>query len=289
MERLTFTDLELEMNGVDCVVKDVDETFEWFCDKVCDEFQYDCPFDKLGRKLKAYEDTGLTPEQILAMDEEYTKLAKELWEYKRLEEQGRLIELKPIKGFEHLYAVDMFGDVYGIAKENKNGRRVLKRKATKNKQNGYMYIALKDNGNIKNARVHRLVAEAFIPNPNNYPSVNHIDGNKENNCIWNLEWCTNGDNSKHAVKNGLLKPPTNNVDGIYKNGKNKYAVTKNMRTGEVRMFTNLREACEYLERGHCYIWQQLSKGKTCFCSREIKVAVFLTKAEAEKALEEMGE
>ena len=93
MERLTFTDLELEMNGHDCTVKLFDKTVGNFCDKVCEEFQYNCPFDKLGRKLKAYEDTGLTPEQILAMDEEYTKLAKELGEYKRLEEQGRLIKL----------------------------------------------------------------------------------------------------------------------------------------------------------------------------------------------------
>lgn len=98
MERLTFTDLELEMNGHDCTVKLFDKTVGNFCDKVCEEFQYDCPFDKLGRKLKAYEDTGLTPEQILAMDEEYTKLAKELGEYKRLEEHGRLIKLPLKKG-----------------------------------------------------------------------------------------------------------------------------------------------------------------------------------------------
>ena len=83
MERLTFTDLELEVNGCDCVVRDVDETFDNFCEKVCEEFQYDCPFDKLGRKLKAYEDIGLTPEQILAMDEEYLKMAKELVEHKK--------------------------------------------------------------------------------------------------------------------------------------------------------------------------------------------------------------
>lgn len=101
MERLTFTDLELEANGHDCTVKIFDKTVGKFCDKVCEEFQYNCPFDKLGRKLKAYEDTGLTPEQILAMDEEYTKLAKELWEYKRLEEKGRLIKL-PQSDWNHL-------------------------------------------------------------------------------------------------------------------------------------------------------------------------------------------
>ena len=77
------------------------------------------------------------------------KLAEKLKHYEDLEEQGRLIELRPIKDFENLYAVDMFGEVYGIAKDNANGRRILKRKATKSKQNGYMYITLKDNGRVK--------------------------------------------------------------------------------------------------------------------------------------------
>lgn len=63
-----------------------------------------------------------------------------------------------------------------------------------------------------NFTIHRLVATVFIPNPNNLPEVNHKDGNKFNNCVENLEWCTGEENMQHAVKNGLR--------GDYKGSKN---------------------------------------------------------------------
>ncbi len=72
--------------------------------------------------------------------------------------------------------------------------------------NGYMFVNLYSvSGAHKMKSVHRIVAEAFLENPENKPCVNHIDGDKTNNSISNLEWCTHSENSIHAVSIGLIK------------------------------------------------------------------------------------
>lgn len=70
---------------------------------------------------------------------------------------------------------------------------------------GYFYIQLNYNGKHRDLKIHRLVAEAFIPNPENKKTVNHIDGNKMNNFVNNLEWATYKENNLHALETGLLK------------------------------------------------------------------------------------
>lgn len=71
---------------------------------------------------------------------------------------------------------------------------------------GYLTTDLYRNGKRKKARVHRLVAEEFVPNPYNKPEVNHKDGDKHNNNASNLEWVTKKENCRHAWNNGLARP-----------------------------------------------------------------------------------
>lgn len=83
-------------------------------------------------------------------------------------------------------------------------------KAPVETKDGYLRTDLYDgNGNRVIKRVHRLVAETYIPNPEDKPQVNHIDGNKKNNDVSNLEWVDNSENMKHAFKTGLAKPSYN--------------------------------------------------------------------------------
>lgn len=112
---------------------------------------------------------------------------------------------KDIKGYEGLYQVSNFGRVKRLENKRCDGHHVLKEKILKNeiKKTKYVYIHLCKDGKVKGFRVHRLVAEAFIDNPNNLPQVNHINCDKTDNRVDNLEWCTASENQKHCVENRL--------------------------------------------------------------------------------------
>lgn len=115
---------------------------------------------------------------------------------------------KDIPGFEGRYQVSNAGQVRSVPRDVNNHTGVIHLKGKILKQRpdfkGYMRIDLNDNfGRHKYLGVHRLVAMAFIPNPENKPQINHIDGIKNHNFVENLEWVTNQENHDHAVLNGL--------------------------------------------------------------------------------------
>lgn len=118
-------------------------------------------------------------------------------------------EWRDIKGYEGYYQVSNMGRVKSLdryVKTNKGGKTLLKSKIMKPmERKGYMRVSLTKNNFDKTYSIHRLVGIAFIPNPDNKPQINHINGNRSDNRVENLEWCTNGENQKHAYKIGLHK------------------------------------------------------------------------------------
>ena len=105
-----------------------------------------------------------------------------------------MIETKDIAGYEGLYAIDTDGRVYSY-----KSKRYLKGGAL---IYGHKTVLLSKNGKAEMRLVHRLVAQAFIPNPNGLAVVHHIDGNPQNNSVTNLQWCTQKENVKHCIDAG---------------------------------------------------------------------------------------
>lgn len=106
-----------------------------------------------------------------------------------------------INGYEGLYLISNLGRVMSLPRGKKTSRNI---KSTYIGNKGYEQVGLSGNGNYRTLRIHRLVAEAFISNPEKKEQVNHIDGVKTNNCVLNLEWNTNQENRNHAKENGLI-------------------------------------------------------------------------------------
>jgi hypothetical protein len=110
---------------------------------------------------------------------------------------------KDIPEYEGLYKVSNLGNVRSLPRATTKGG-LLKQQV--NSRNGYCYVCLSCNGKIALKRVHILVAEAFFGVRKNGVQVNHLDGDKTNNNIANLEYCTQSENMKHAYATGLQKP-----------------------------------------------------------------------------------
>jgi hypothetical protein len=157
-------------------------------------------------------------------------------------------EWKDIKDFEGLYKINSFGRVKSCS------RRIIRRDGSftdihekylkpGNNGTGYLFVYLWKDNKQKRYYVHRLVAEHFIPNPNNLPQINHKDENKENNIVTNLEWCSNiynqlyNDKAKKAQSSRSI-PITQIFDNgkriVYKNAHDAEKYTNSFRANIIK-------------------------------------------------------
>lgn len=165
---------------------------------------------------------------------------------------------KDVQDYDGRYRVSNLGRVKSIRtfKNVRNNTIHVQSKVLKPQANnsGYLFVMLHKSGKYKHCYLHRLVAEAFILNPNRFPTVNHIDGNKENNKVTNLEWASYSANNKHAYNCGLTHSNKNNphmskkVQAYSKNGKLLYE------------FPSMREAERRLNLANGTVHMAIKKG-----------------------------
>lgn len=116
---------------------------------------------------------------------------------------------RPVKGYENLYEISNLGRVKSLPRLKTSGAagRILTKerylKPCINEKGYYLVVLSKPNEKKRSFNIHRLIMESFIPNPNNLPAINHINGIKTDNSLENLEWCTFGHNNRHAIATGL--------------------------------------------------------------------------------------
>lgn len=119
----------------------------------------------------------------------------------------------PVIGYEGCYEVSNLGRVKSVRRTVRSfprnrtvPSRILRQSSLRG---GYLSVGLWKNHLFKRVTVHRIVAQAFIPNPKKLPQVNHVDGNKLHNRVDNLEWCSREQNMQHAYTHGLTNPAAN--------------------------------------------------------------------------------
>lgn len=132
-------------------------------------------------------------------------------------------ERRPVVGYEGLYEVSNMGEVFSL---NYRGVKGAERKLSLSKHpEGYLSIGLYQDGLRRLVLVHRLVLEAFVPNPDNKPCCDHIDTDRTNNCVTNLQWVTRKENQNNPLtrkkmekaKKGKTRPPFNQYTHTFQN------------------------------------------------------------------------
>lgn len=158
-------------------------------------------------------------------------------------------DIKFIEGYNEKYKVSTTGDIY----RRENNEYILAKQNTC--KLGYKRICL----NRVKFLVHRLVAFAFIPNPNHYPMINHIDNNPSNNNVENLEWCTNSHNQLHSYKTtdrrSRILAKGGNMKGVFGADHPQSKKIKCLNNGVV--YVSIREMCKELNLDHRRVWEVL--------------------------------
>jgi len=134
---------------------------------------------------------------------------KEIWKNRSLQTlEGEI--WKDVVGYEGIYKISNLCRIKSLSrvwKPSSKGGCKMPEKILKWMYNvhGYLVVELRNNGDRKGGFSHRLIAQAFIPNPENKPEINHINGIKDDNRIENLEWCTKLENIQHSCRTGLRR------------------------------------------------------------------------------------
>ncbi len=148
---------------------------------------------------------------------------------------------KDIKGYEGYYKISDLGRVKRLERKRYDRNQILKERIVKTiypKNGWYPYLSLCKKGIYKNYTIHRLIAEAFLPNPDNLPCINHKDGNKQNNSISNLEWCDYSHNNREAHRLGLNR------------GTSKEVYQFDLNENLIKVWSSGRKAEQYYNIGH---------------------------------------
>ena len=180
---------------------------------------------------------------------------------------------KPVTGYEGLYEVSDIGEIRSCDRYIKTDIRHVKSRLIKGKtlfqnkkRNGYLTVDLSKEGKVKTTLVHRIVAEAYLPNPDGLHFVNHKDSNRTNNAVSNLEWVTSSENRLHGMEYGnvtfrkkavlciengtIFESPVNAVDWIIKNYPGRVC-------GELKTAAgNIRSACKgFRNNAYGFTWE----------------------------------
>lgn len=165
---------------------------------------------------------------------------------------------KDIKDYEGFYQVSNLGNVRTKDRYISNGNGIQFKKSKMLKpikmKNGYLKVSLSKNGKVKQTYIHRLVAQSFLPNKNNYDCINHKDENKVNNIVSNLEWCNHTYNNRYS---DILSRPRKKVSQYDINGnyiKTYKSVCDAQRETKIPQGEISRVARKERKQCHGYVW-----------------------------------